>query len=283
MVRQAIVHAINYTDLYAKGYQENMTPYVGPEYPAWSQFYDLGKFAPYQYNLTLAKQDLAQANITNMPQFTFRTVSGCEVCASAVQDHSVGSVPDRNHSKYYRTDSGAILFWNLWALRDQCCKRPGHWSDFLREWRLRLGARDANSSRLLGNIREQRIRVGQLGRVNSNPTVQKCVNAFTATTNVSLIQDLVRLLKPRSTKMLHTLGWELSASGAWLVVPSCGKTASSRASSSTRYGLDRRIRSSSTQSPSSRNSGLVQRILSAQSLSFFYFSLHVSCKLLNIQ
>ena len=55
-VRQAIVHAINYSQMYAQGYDQNMTPYVGPEYPSWSQYYDLGNFKPYQYNLTLAEQ-----------------------------------------------------------------------------------------------------------------------------------------------------------------------------------------------------------------------------------
>jgi peptide/nickel transport system substrate-binding protein len=84
LVRQAIVHAINYTDIYSKAYQD-MTPFVGPEYPAWKQFYDIGNYPPYQYNLTLAKQYLARANITNMPTFTLRITSGCDSCSTAAQ------------------------------------------------------------------------------------------------------------------------------------------------------------------------------------------------------
>ncbi len=38
------------------------------------ELYDLGNLSPYQYNVTLAQQYLNEANITNMPAFTFRTV-----------------------------------------------------------------------------------------------------------------------------------------------------------------------------------------------------------------
>src|SRR5208337_2785480 len=74
-VRQAIVHAINYTDIYQKAYGGKMMPYMGPEYPAWKDYYDLGNFPPYDYNLTLAKQYLAKAELTypnlttSMPTF----------------------------------------------------------------------------------------------------------------------------------------------------------------------------------------------------------------------
>ncbi len=68
-VRQAIVHAINYSDLYSSGYEQNMTPYVGPTVPARSQDHDLGNFKPYQYNLTLAEQDLNESgvNVASLP------------------------------------------------------------------------------------------------------------------------------------------------------------------------------------------------------------------------
>ncbi|MDH2900166.1 MAG: ABC transporter substrate-binding protein [archaeon] len=85
LVRQAIVHAINYTDLYNKAYLGLMSPYMGPEYPAWSNFYDLGGFQDYQYNLTLAQQDLAAAHISNMPAFSMIVWSGCNTCENAAQ------------------------------------------------------------------------------------------------------------------------------------------------------------------------------------------------------
>ncbi len=74
-VRLAIVHAINYTDLSIEAYGGFLHSWVGPEYGMWSQYYDLGNFAPYSYNLTLAKQLLAQANVTNMPTLLFRVAS----------------------------------------------------------------------------------------------------------------------------------------------------------------------------------------------------------------
>ncbi len=84
-VRQAIVHAINYTDLYEKAYLGQMSPYVGPEYPAWKDFYNLGNLPPYNYDPQLAKQLLAKANIKNMPTFLFRSQAGCEACINAAQ------------------------------------------------------------------------------------------------------------------------------------------------------------------------------------------------------
>src|SRR5271157_4745906 len=85
LVRQAIVHALNYTDIAAKAYGGQLSPYVGPEYPWWKDYYDLGNYPPYQYNLTLANQLLAEAHITNMPTFLLRVESGCPLCVNAAQ------------------------------------------------------------------------------------------------------------------------------------------------------------------------------------------------------
>ena len=85
-VRLAIVHAINMTDLISKSYGAG-TQFVGPEYPAWPQFYNLGNFTPYSYNLTLAKQYLAQAGFPNgagLPALTY-TVNGCAYCSERAQ------------------------------------------------------------------------------------------------------------------------------------------------------------------------------------------------------
>ncbi len=84
-VRQAIVHAINYTQLSQTVFDGETSPWVGPGDPTWPEFYDLGNLPPYQYNLTLAEQDLAKANITNMPTFTFTTVAGCDLCVDTAQ------------------------------------------------------------------------------------------------------------------------------------------------------------------------------------------------------
>ncbi len=83
-VRLAIVHAINMTDLISKSYGVGgFSPIVGPEYPAWSQFYDLGNYTPYSYNLTLASQYLAEAGFPNgagLPTLNWTVASNCDLC-----------------------------------------------------------------------------------------------------------------------------------------------------------------------------------------------------------
>jgi ABC-type transport system substrate-binding protein len=71
LVRQAIVHAINYTDLVAKAFAGQGKELVPPEYPLYTDYYNLGNLTPYAYNLTLAKQDLAAAHITSMPAISY--------------------------------------------------------------------------------------------------------------------------------------------------------------------------------------------------------------------
>jgi peptide/nickel transport system substrate-binding protein len=85
-VRLAIVHAVNMTDVIAKSYLAG-TQIVGPEYPAWPQFYDLGNFTPYSYNLTLARQYLAEAgfpNGTGLPPINY-TIDTCSYCATRAE------------------------------------------------------------------------------------------------------------------------------------------------------------------------------------------------------
>ena len=190
-VRQAIVHAINYTGLYSEAYQQNMTPYVGPEYPAWKDYYNLGNFEPYQYNLTLARAYMKNASITNMPAFTFRTVAGCSVCSAAAQLiqsdlAQIGitvNIVVLTSGQYYQgtygnyatnvannASIGQISFVNGGFGWGPATLTPAdYWVTFV-----------SNAS-VWGNW------AGYY-----NPVVQKCVNAFTSTTNTSLIQNLCR-------------------------------------------------------------------------------------------
>jgi peptide/nickel transport system substrate-binding protein len=86
-VRQAIVRAINYSDIYSSVFSGNISPWVGPEYPFWSQFYNLGNVGPYPYNVTLAKQILANASInpSTLPPIVFNVAAGCSYCVTAAQ------------------------------------------------------------------------------------------------------------------------------------------------------------------------------------------------------
>jgi ABC-type transport system substrate-binding protein len=60
---------------------------VGPTYPGVGSFYDLGNLPPYQYNVTLANQILANANINpnNFPPLEFRVIAGCGICINSAQ------------------------------------------------------------------------------------------------------------------------------------------------------------------------------------------------------
>jgi ABC-type transport system substrate-binding protein len=63
-VRQAIVHAINYTNVIQAGALGYGTRMLGPEVPFYGQFYP-GSPPPYQTDYTLAAQDLANAGFPN--------------------------------------------------------------------------------------------------------------------------------------------------------------------------------------------------------------------------
>ena len=87
LVRQAIVHAINYTDFANKVFFGQWSPLVGPEYGAFKQFYDLGNLPPYEYNLSLAMADMKASgvNTASLQPLDFRIVAGCGVCIAGAQ------------------------------------------------------------------------------------------------------------------------------------------------------------------------------------------------------
>jgi ABC-type transport system substrate-binding protein len=86
-VRQAIVHAINYSNISQQVFFNGLVPFMGPEYPSQSQYYDLGNLSPYQYNVTLAEQILKNASINaaSLPVIEFRVEAGCNFCVSAAE------------------------------------------------------------------------------------------------------------------------------------------------------------------------------------------------------
>jgi peptide/nickel transport system substrate-binding protein len=189
LVRQAIVHAINYSAIDQSVFFGQMTPGVGPEYPAWSQYYDLGNYTPYQYNLTLAKADLAKANITNLPTITFTAISSCVYCSEIGQIvqadlANIGitvNVEELESSAYYapygtystnvknsnQMGQMSILGGEVWA--PAALTPADYWIGFV------------NNASLWGNWAGY-----------ANPTVQACVNSFTSSSNVSNIQSLCK-------------------------------------------------------------------------------------------
>lgn len=187
-VRQAIAHAINYTDLYQKAYFGQITPFVGPEYPAWKDFYDLGNFAPYQYNLTLANQLIASAGITNMPTFLLRIQTTCQVCVNAAQViqadlAQIGITVNIEvllstqwyapYGNYQTNVQNAAQIGQLafvlggWAWSPYALTPADYWVTFV------------SGESVYGNVASY-----------SNPIVQKCVDAFTSSADVTYIQNL---------------------------------------------------------------------------------------------
>ncbi|HYV99954.1 MAG TPA: ABC transporter substrate-binding protein [Candidatus Acidoferrum sp.] len=85
--RLAIEHALNLTDINSKVFFGTLTPLVGPEYKAQKTYYDLGNFAPYTYNVTLAQQYLQESgvNVANLAPLSFTVISGCAPCISTAQ------------------------------------------------------------------------------------------------------------------------------------------------------------------------------------------------------
>jgi ABC-type transport system substrate-binding protein len=218
LVRQAIVHAINYTDLYQTAYLGLMSPYTGPEYPSWSQYYDLGNFQPYQYNLTLAEQDLAAADIKNMPTFTMRIWSGCEACSDASQviqadlqqigitvsvqvlttDQVLSLLGNFQTNEQNAQEIGQLDFVNAGSGWGPAALTPAdYWQTFV-----------SNES-TYGNY-----------AVYSNPIVQTCVNSFTLSENVSYIQKVCEAAQQQIYNDAP-YAW-VGVSGSWL--PSGGSS-----------------------------------------------------------
>lgn len=85
--RQAIVHAVNLTDISQRVFFGDLAPMIGPEYPAQKDWYDLGNLPQYSYDLSVAKQYLAQSgvDVSKLAPIEFRVVTGCAYCYSTAQ------------------------------------------------------------------------------------------------------------------------------------------------------------------------------------------------------
>jgi peptide/nickel transport system substrate-binding protein len=63
-VREAIAHAINYTEIIQEAFQGYAQQWVGPVPPGFP-YYNPGNLPPYAFNLTLAKQEIANSPCAN--------------------------------------------------------------------------------------------------------------------------------------------------------------------------------------------------------------------------
>jgi peptide/nickel transport system substrate-binding protein len=189
-VRQAIVHAINYTQISDQVFFGGLNPMVGPEYPIFSQFYDLGNLPPYQYNLTEAQDILKAANINpaTLPPIQFSVVQGCTYCDSAAQlvdsdlsqiglqvtinvlAPSAYSLPNIAGTSSYAAalNASQTISQMAWFGTGTFAPAADTPAD---NWLL-----SSNNNTSSNNW-----------AIYSNPVVQACVNAFTSTSNTSQI------------------------------------------------------------------------------------------------
>ncbi len=189
LVRQAIVHAINYTDLVDKALGGQGKELVPPEYPLYSQFYNLDNETPYSYNITLARQDLAAAHIQNMPAITYYMPNDWqagEVMGEVIQSDlaaiNITVNIDLAQVSDYQSSFGTYAFnLNNSAIEGQITVCGGFtwgpseltpadaWVDFL-----------SNTS-TWGNT-----------AVYYNPLVQNAIDTFFSSNNVSQIQSVIK-------------------------------------------------------------------------------------------
>jgi ABC-type transport system substrate-binding protein len=184
-VRQAIVHAINYTEVAQKAYLGQLYPMVGPEYPGWKDFYDLGNLPPYQYNVTLAKQILAQAHIdpSTLPPLQLVIYSACVACTQAAQaiqsdlaNVGIGvNIVIQQQSAFFSSYGSYATNLNNSASHGNMIIDSG--------WAPNAPTPADNWLSFVSN-KSLYVNWGAY----YNPVVQKCVDSFTSTTNTTAIQ-----------------------------------------------------------------------------------------------
>ncbi len=192
-VRQAIVHAINYTAISDTVFFGGLNPMVGPEYPIFSQFYDLGNLPPYQYNVTqsLAILKAANINVAALPPLQFRVVQGCDYCNNAAQIVALDlskigltvNIIVTPASQYALPNTGGTGSYAL-ALNDSQSISQLTWfgtGTF-------APAADTPADNWL--LSSNNNTASNNWAIYSNPIVQACVNAFTSTSNTSQIVAL---------------------------------------------------------------------------------------------
>jgi ABC-type transport system substrate-binding protein len=190
--RQAIVHAVNLTDISARAFFNGLAPMIGPEYPAQKDFYDLGNLPQYQYNLTLAQQYITASgvNVATTP-LDFRVVAGCTYCISAAQivqsdlsqvgiTVNIAVIPGSEYTLPYVAGAGSysaglavaqqvsqLTWFGTGTFAPGAVTPADAWILF------------ANQNTPANDY-----------AIYANPTVQKCVDAWTSTNDVNQIKQL---------------------------------------------------------------------------------------------
>jgi peptide/nickel transport system substrate-binding protein len=191
-VRQAIVHAINYSAIYASADLGKPAPYMGPVAPIFSNLYDLGNFQPYQYNVSLAKDILEQAKFdpSQPVNLVFRVVSGCDSCntVATIVSNDLAAI---NMTVKIEVQAPAEFNSYLGSYTSELANPSGvgniafpydsvGWGPFAPTPVDNPISFISNTS-LFGN-----------SAIYYNPTVQACINAMTASNDLSNLQSLCK-------------------------------------------------------------------------------------------
>jgi len=192
-VRNAIVRAINYTDISDKVFFGGLGPMIGPEYPVFSQFYALGGVTPYQYNLTAAKDILSNAGINpaNLPGLTFRVVQGCDYCDSTAQlvesdlqqiglKVSIVVTPSTQYA--CPLTGGTCSYTQALSTANQTAQLTWFGTGTF------APAADTPADAWLLFVNNAT--ASNNWAIYSNPTVQACVDAFTSISNTTQLQNI---------------------------------------------------------------------------------------------
>ncbi|MGO9643736.1 MAG: ABC transporter substrate-binding protein [Candidatus Bathyarchaeia archaeon] len=192
--RQAIVHAINYTDINQKVYGGTLVPYVGPEWPAFREWNNLNNFQPYSYNLTLARQYLEQSgvNVATLPQIELANFAGqtSQIDASQIIQEDLGQIgitvnvvvlPVSEAAPPY--ESGYATYAADMAVSQQIANMEwmgfGTMADVTGPTPADPWMWSANDNPPCCNF-----------AMYSTPASQKCIDAWTSTMNTTVIKNL---------------------------------------------------------------------------------------------
>ena len=191
-VRLAIAHAINNSEISQKAFSGFLRSWVGPEYPVFTSFYNLGGFSPYSYNLTLAAQLLSQAGFPGgkgMPALTFTatpsypsSVTVGQIVQNDLSDIGITVNVDvetnANYSTPYTTYAGVVAD----ASQEGQITVIGGGGWFPET----LSPADAWES-FVSNESTYGNWAGY-----SNPVVQACANAFLSSNNTAALQQVCK-------------------------------------------------------------------------------------------
>jgi peptide/nickel transport system substrate-binding protein len=192
-VRNAIVRAINYTDISQKVFFGGLSPMIGPEYPAFSQFYSLGAASPYQYNVTAAEKILSDAGINpaNLPAMDFRVVQGCDYCDTTAQIVQSDLAQIGLKVNIIVTPSTQYAFPNTGGTQSYLQSLNASQSISQLTW-FGTGtfapAADTPADAWLLFVNNATS--SNNWAIYSNPTVQRCVNGFTSISNTTQLLGL---------------------------------------------------------------------------------------------